>query len=90
MTTITFKKACKIVQKATACIIDGNALSYPVVNEDFNGNDCIEVNWQGENGMHENTFTSEATYSIDDNGCLVIDEDGSQYFLQFLKLTKVK
>lgn len=88
---ITFKKACKIVQKATACIVDGNALSYPVINEDFNGDDCIEVNWNEEDGFNENTFGKADEYYITKDGVLEIWKDKGQcYTLQFLKITKVK
>ncbi len=87
---ITFAKACKIVQKSLACIVDGNALCYPQVNEDFDGNDVIEVNWNEEDGMNENSFGPQASYAIDDKGCLVINQDGYGCILQFLAIVKVK
>jgi hypothetical protein len=87
-TPITFAKACKIVQKSLACIVDGNALalSYPAINED-NGNDVIEVTWHAEDGVNENSFGPKATYAIDDKGCLVMEEDGNSCVLQFLNIT---
>jgi hypothetical protein len=84
---ITFEDACKIIQNVTACIVDGNALSYPVVNEDFNGDDCIEVNWHDEDGFIENTFGKADEYYITKNGILEIWEDrGQSYTLQFLEV----
>lgn len=91
-TPITFEKACQIVQKATACIVDGNALAYPVINEDCDGDDCIEVNWNEEDGLNENTFDRDDKYFISDDGCLIIHHQNMRepYSLQFLEITKVK
>lgn len=93
-TPITFAKACKIVQKSTACIFDNNALSflgYPVINEDFNGDDCIEVNYHDEDGLCEFSFGKADEYFITKDGTLEIWKDkGHCYTLQFLKITKVK
>ena len=88
---ITFKKACKIVQKSIACIFDGNALSYPAINEDCDGNDVIEVNYNDEDGLSNNSFGPSDEYFIAENGILEIHKDkGECYTLQFLKITKVK
>jgi hypothetical protein len=75
MKSIPFSRACKIINDATACIIDNDALSYPCVNEDFDGNDRIEINYHTENGFVENIFTEKGKYSINKNGQLIIKED---------------
>jgi hypothetical protein len=88
---ITFEHACEIVQKSLACIVDGNALSYAVINEDSDGNDCIEVNWHDDDGLNENTFGKDDKYFISDDGCLIIHPKKMKvsYSLQFLKIVKV-
>jgi hypothetical protein len=88
---ITFAKACKIVQKSLACIVDGDALTYPVINEDFDGNDVIETNWHSELGLMEFSFGRADEYYIDSKGVLEIHKDkGECYTLQFLEIVKVK
>jgi hypothetical protein len=84
---ITFAKACKAVQKAVACIVDDNALTYPVINEDFDGNDCIEANYYTEDGLVQNTFDNDAKYFVDEKGRIIIHQDNQRYSLQFLAFT---
>jgi hypothetical protein len=88
---ITFAKACKIVQKSLACIVDGGALTYPCVNEDCDGNYVIETNWHTEDGLMEFSFGQADEYYIDSDGALEIHNDeGECYTLQFLEIVKVK
>lgn len=90
-TPITFTRACDIINAEIACIVDEDALSYPQLNEDFNGDDCIEVNWCEEDGMNENMFTARDSYFITDKGEMEIHKhSGMIYNLRFLKITKIK
>lgn len=90
--TITFKTACRIIKNATAYIVNGHALAYPVLDEHGHAdhNDCIKISWQDEDGVNENTFTSLANYAIDDKGLLVIDEIGNRCILQILKSVRAR
>jgi hypothetical protein len=89
-TPITFEHACEIVQGATACIFDFNELSYPCVNEDCDGFDCIEINYHTEDGLTENTFDSDDKYFLSDIGNLVIHQGKHAYTIQTLTITQNK
>jgi hypothetical protein len=90
MKPITFTKACQIVQKSLACIFNGDALSYPVINMDHKGKDCIFVTFHNEEGLYEHFFGKADEYYITDDGVLEIHKDkGGCFSLQFLAITKV-
>jgi hypothetical protein len=75
MKSIPFSRVCEIINDATACIMDNDALSYPCVNEDCDGNDCIEINYYTEDGLLTHTFTANGKYKISKKGDLIIEED---------------
>jgi len=84
MKTITFEDACKIINECDAVNLDGS-LSFPAVTEDYDGNDCIEINWYDEDGLVENTFTMDDKYYINDEKCLIIDQDKTRNSVIILK-----
>jgi hypothetical protein len=86
---ITFAKACKLVQKSLACIFDGGVLSYPIINEDFNGEDCIAISYNDDDGLREHSFGKKHEYFLND-GVLEIKSETEEYTVQFLAIVKVK
>ncbi len=90
LTQITFENACDIIKQSTACMFKVKHLLYPHLNEDFNGDTCIELGWSENGDFDEITFDADDTYFINEHGCLIIHQMDRPYSLQFLELVKIR
>ena len=85
--SISFERACTLIEGATAILLDHDALSFPEVDDK---NKEIIVNYCDEGNDVSRVFDDTDDYMINENHNIIVTKPNAKYCITLLTTKKAK